>query len=98
MFHSVMRCYSTVVARLLVAIIANPSATATPFPRVRAAGTRPNARYGEGSLRRRQDLHPEMRTGLRRVIHPLGRFLEILFAGLVDVAKLLRVAVHQRKP
>src|SRR5205809_3295713 len=50
------------------------------------------------SLRRRQHLHTNLRTGLRRAIDPLRCLLKIFFARLVNVAKLLGVAVHQREP
>src|SRR6266516_6789336 len=50
------------------------------------------------SLGRRQDLHTNLRTCLRRAIDPLGCLPKIFLARLVNVAKLLRVAVHEREP
>jgi len=46
----------------------------------------------------RQDLHTNLRTCLRRVIDPLCCLLKVFFARLVNVAKLLRIAVHEREP
>src|SRR5437667_7222535 len=50
------------------------------------------------SLGRRQDFHTNLRTCLRRAIDPLGCLPKIFLARLVNVAKLLRVAVHEREP
>src|SRR5437016_9462150 len=50
------------------------------------------------SLLRCQDLHTNLRTGLRRAIDPLRCLLKVFFARLVNVAKFLRIAVHEREP
>ena len=44
--------------------------------------------------------HPDLeeRCGSRRPVDAVSCFLEVLFAGLIDIGELLRIAIYQREP